>query len=428
MKQHVFKRGRTIKGQRIKAKSYSGRYRLDGEVKDTEVALGVTDKQVAESKLAAIVKQAERERQGLAAPLRQVETVSMPLKLVVREWVEDLTAKGRKPHYCYVQEKSMAVLMHECGWGKVSDITPESFIRWRSKNQSSKAAKTLNEYFACVRAFLNWLIKAGRLPSNPLLSVEKVETRGRKERDRRPLTHAEFEKLFEVAPPERRIVYAFAYYTGLRRGEIEDLCWGDFDLENGWVTCPDEHAKNRKSQPLPLSSDLLEMLIQHRNACGQPNDAAKALKLPYRLMAFNRDLKAAGISKKDGRGKIVDFYSFRHSFAQRLKESGTPFAAAMRLMRHSDPKLLASVYGDQDAFALADHIAKLPGMPNGNQWSPDSSPESGFSGHFVAQAVASAPSETPPQETLNELIRRLLSHLGGGGQMEPAVGLEPTTC
>jgi hypothetical protein len=41
------------------------------------------------------------------------------------------------------------------------------------------------------------------------------------------------------------------------------------------------------------------------------------------------------------------------------------------MMRHSDPKLLASVYGDQDAYALSEQAAKLPGLSNGNQWSPD---------------------------------------------------------
>ena len=81
MKQHVFKRSRRVGGKATRAKTYSGRYRLDGDIRDITVSLGVTDKQVAESKLAAIVRQAERERQGLLAPLIQIETVSRPLKL-----------------------------------------------------------------------------------------------------------------------------------------------------------------------------------------------------------------------------------------------------------------------------------------------------------------------------------------------------------
>lgn len=218
-----------------------------------------------------------------------------------------------------------------------------------------------------------------------------------------------------------------AYYTGLRREEIGSLVWGDFDFETGFVTCPQEHVKNKEDQPLPLPDDLEEMLVAHWEASGRPGDSVKALKMPYRTAAMYRDFKAAGIAKKNERGKIVDFYSFRHSFAQRLKESRVPFAIAMRMMRHSDPKLLASVYGDQDAYALADHAAKLPGMSNGKPLSPDSSLETGVSGQNVAKPVANKNHEPLPESSLIEALRRVLSHLGATGQMAPAVGIEPTT-
>jgi integrase len=426
MKKHVFKRIRMVDGKRTRAKTYSGRYRLDGDLKDTEIPLGVTDKQVAVSKLAEIVLQKQQERQGIITPARQVETLSAPLKTLVREWVIDLGAKGRKPHYCGIMEKFMGVLMRECPWSTVADIRPESFTQWRGRN-SGKAAKTLNEYLGCARALLNWLVKSDRLPANPLLSVEKVETRGRKARDRRPYTHAEFERLLEVTTPSRRIVYALAYYTGLRRSEIAALLWGDFDLVKGFVTCPEEHTKNKKSQAVPLPHDLLKMLFAHWEASGRPGASAKALKVPHRMEAMHRDLIAAGIAKKDERGRIVDFHSFRHSFAQRLKEAGIPFAVAMRMMRHSDPKLLASVYGDQDAYALSEQVAKLPGLSNGNQWSPDSSLESVVAGVLESAPVASTPPEKQSQDTVSELIRRLLSHLGCVGQMAPAVGIQQST-
>ncbi len=426
MKQHVFKRIRIVKGVRTAAKTYTGRYRLAGDLRHTEIPLEVTDKQVARSKLAGIVKQLQMERQGLAAPSRQIETVSAPLKVLVREWVVNLAARKRKPHYCGIMEKFMGVMMRECQWSTVADIRPESFENWRSRNLS-KSAKTLNEYLGCVRAFLNSLVKAGRLSSNPLISVGKSETRGQKVRDRRPYTHAEFERLMEVATPARKLAYAVGYYTGLRRNEMETLVWGNIDFESNMVTVPPENAKNKECQPLPLPADVRAMLFAHWEASGRPGDSALALKVPHRMEAMHRDLKAAGIAKKDARGKIVDFYSLRHSFAQRLKESGVPFAIAVRMMRHSDSKLLLSIYGDQEAYALADQAAKLPRLSNGNQWSPDSSLESVVSGQIVAKAGETKGAESSSQGTLNELLSRLVSHLGAMGQMAPAVGIEPTT-
>lgn len=428
MKQHVFKRSRTVDGKRVFGKTYTGRYRLAGDLKDTEVALELRDKQSAQSQLAAIVKQAEMERQGLAAPLKQIQTVSMPLKSVVREWTADLAAKGRRPHYCGVMEKFMGVLMRECKWLKVGDINTETFIRWRAVNQG-KAAKTLNEYHGCARAFLNWLVKCGRLPANPLASLEKVETRGREVRNRRALSHEEFLALLGVSGPHRSVVYGVGYYTGLRRTELASLCWGDFDLASDApsVTVHAKHAKNKKSVRLPVHPDLRDMLVSYFALCGSPEASVKALKVPHRLEAFNRDLKAAGISKKDDRGMIVDFHSLRHSTATRLASENVPLTVAMQIMRHSDPRLTAKAYVDQSALPLTASMALLPGIPNGKPLSPHSSLDLGAKGDLESRPVALAGFDIPPQLALGELFSRFLSHVVATSKMAPAVGIEPTT-
>jgi len=95
-------------------------------------------------------------------------------------------------------------------------------------------------------------------------------------------------------------------------------------------------------------------------------------------------------------------------------------------MRHSDPKLAAKAYLDQGALPLAEFVAKIPGMPNGKPLSPISSLDSGFSGPFASSPVLTEEPKPSPQATLNELLSRLLSHLGAACPMAPAVGIEPT--
>ena len=428
MKQHIFKRSRIVNGVRIKARTYSGRYRPAGALKDVQVSLGVTDKQVAESKLAVIVKQAERETQGLAAPRLQVETLAMQLAPLISDWVADIAAKGARPHHCGVSKLNMGVLMRECGWKRVSDITPDSFIRWRGATRG-RSAKTLKEYLGCVRGFLTWLVQSGCLPSNPLVSVGKVETRGREVRNRRAFLHDEFLGFLAVTTPERRVVYAVAYYTGLRRSEIASLCWGDFNLSEA---CPTftilaEHAKNKERKTLPLQADLREMLVSYFDSCGSPAPSVKALKVPHRLDAFYRDLKLAGIPKVDERGKILDFHCLRHSFGTRLASLNVPLPVAMNLMRHSDPKLTAKLYVDQAALPLAGSVALLPRMSNEKPLSPESSLDLGVSGHSESRPVVNWSVGVELQAALYEAISRLVSPVGEQGQMEPLVGIEPTT-
>jgi integrase len=428
VKLHVFKPSRVVDGKRVIGKTYSGRYRLPGDLKDRQVALDIPDKQAAKAALAARVKQEMLEFHGLVPPSRQLETASSPILPVVGEWLDDLRAKGRKPHYIGIMEKFWKVLSRECGWRRVADVRADSFIRWRVSNASEKSAKTLNEYLGAVRAFFNWLVKTGRMPANPMVSVENVEVRGKTVRNRRSFTHPEFLRMIEVAESSRSIVYAMAYYTGLRRAELETLFWSDFNLaaDVPTVTIHATDTKNRQAATLPLHSDLRDMLLAHQRAQGNPPASSKALEVPKRLRAFERDLKAAGIRKSDERGRILDFHSFRHSCATRLASSGTPLAVAMKIMRHSDPRLTAKVYVDDAALPLAASIEKLPGM------TPDSlslihSLEPVVSGQKQSPPVVSNQKEASPQLGFNELLRRVLSHLDALKEMAPAVGIEPTT-
>ena len=428
MKQHVFKPSRVTNGKRIVAKTYSGRYRLPGDVKDRQIALDIPDKQAAKAALAAIVKQELLEFHGLVPPSRQTETASSPILPVVAEWLDDLRAKGRKPHYVGIMEKFWKVLCRECGWRRIADIRAESFIRWRVANASEKSAKTLNEYLGATRAFFNWLVKTGRMPTNPMISVENVETRGKTVRNRRSFTHEEFLRMLNVAEPQRAVVYAMAYYTGLRRSELEALFWSDFDLAADVPTVKVQatDTKNKEGATLPLHSDLRNMLLGYYKEQSNPSPSSKALEVPRRLRAFERDLKAAGIRKTDERGRILDFHSFRHSCATRLASSGTPLAVAMKMMRHSDPRLTAKVYVDEAALPLAANIEKLPGM-NAENSSLIDSLEPVVSGLNASQRVASNENGPSPQLGFGELLRRVLSHLDALQQVAPAVGIEPTT-
>jgi len=428
MKQHVFKPRRKLAGKPFVAREYSGRYRLAGDQRDTQVALKVTDKQVARAKLAEIVLQKEKERQGLAAPARQTETAAMALTDVIREWLGDLRAKGTGSHHVSLMEKRLGVLIRGCDWQRVRDIRPDSFIQWRSSQCSNKAAKTLNDYLGAVRALLNWLVRTGRLPANPLAGVQDVETRGREVRNRRAFGHDEFLRLLSVSGPVRSVVYATAYYTGLRRSELASLTWGDFNLaaDIPTFTIHAKHAKNRTTVTLPLHPHLKEMLLEHHKACGSPATSENAFAVPQRLYAFHQDLKAAGIAKQDASGRILDFHSLRHSCATRLASLDVPLPVSMRLMRHSDPKLTAKAYVDAAAIPMAQFVAKLPGMRD-EQRSLIHSPESDVSGQRPAHAVA-LPLLSPDSEaSLVELLRRTLSQLGERGQKVGPVGFEPTT-
>src|SRR5437016_1930157 len=61
---------------------------------------------------------------------------------------------------------------------------------------------------------------------------------------------------------------------------------------------------------------------------------------------FDRDLRMAGIAKRDDRGRTLDVHALRTTFGTLLSRGGVPLRTAQAAMRHSDPSLTANVYTD----------------------------------------------------------------------------------
>jgi integrase len=250
------------------------------------------------------------------------------------------------------------LLAAECGWHQIKDVTSDSFVHWRA--QQKKSPKTLNEYLASAKGLLNWMLAQGRLPLNPLTSVQKVETRGREVRPRRAYTDEEIKSLLQVAG-KYRLPCMMAVLTGIRHGELKRLRWGDLNLnmEKPSVTVRASISKNHKQACLPLHPALLAELMRFR-----PADVAGGdLVFPDMMLlsvAFNVLLKRAGIVKMDSQGRVVDFHSLRHTFCTGLHRVGVPQRETMELMRHNDPRLTANTYADASLFSLRGAVGKLP--------------------------------------------------------------------
>ena len=77
---------------------------------------------------------------------------------------------------------------------------------------------------------------------------------------------------------------------------------------------------------------------------------------------FNRDLKAAGIPKRDDRGRTLDVHALRTTFGTLLGRGGVPLRTAQAAMRHSDPKLTANVYTDPKLLDVRGALDALPSL------------------------------------------------------------------
>src|SRR5580658_3993082 len=112
-----------------------------------------------------------------------------------------------------------------------------------------------------------------------------------------------------VAGP-RKAIYLMAVFTGLRRGELRQLEWGDvnLDCEQPFINVRASTTKNYKQAVIPLHSDVVAALRALRPGDVEPGTRIFAGMLP-RMMRFCKDLKEAKIEFVNAKGEYADFHA-----------------------------------------------------------------------------------------------------------------------
>ena len=149
----------------------------------------------------------------------------------------------------------------------------------------------------------------------------------------------------------------------LRRGEIEQLQWGDVHLGDGegaHIQLRAKATKAKRADTLPLQSDLADELRAARPMFAAPT--ALVFPHPPKMATLKNDLAKAEIPQTDAAGRVVDFHSLRYTLGTLLQAAGTPLRTAMLLMRHTDPKLTLSTYVTLEHLDTAGAIERLPDL------------------------------------------------------------------
>lgn len=168
--------------------------------------------------------------------------------------------------------------------------------------------------------------------------------------------------LGELALRERVLVF-LDMATGLRRGELTGLRWGDVDFENLLLRversvvdrvvgkCKTEASK----KPVPIDEYLAQDLLEwYRYApCSRPEDWIFAStsnragrnrgQHPLCLASvmcyhIRPAVRRAGITKR------VSWHTFRHTFSTLLKANGEDVKVVQELLRHASTRITLDVY------------------------------------------------------------------------------------
>lgn len=181
---------------------------------------------------------------------------------------------------------------------------------------------------------------------------------------------------------ERALIYKTLVLTGLRADELRTLTIGQLDLTPGaaFLQLDAADEKSREGNAVAIRDDLaadLRTWLSDKLAAVQATARIADAPVPSRLpgdtllftvpttlrMVLDRDLKAAGIPKRDDRGRTVDVHAMRTTFGTLLSKGGVAPRTAQAAMRHSDIKLTMGVYTDPRLLDVRSAVESLPALP-----------------------------------------------------------------
>ena len=402
---------------------YYLRYRLGQMPKDRWVSLGVTDKQVAEKKAQEFIREKEREAEGILEPKVVRDAAARPLAEHLEDYLIDLGKRnraGRSGRGGRQLKMRVATLLSECRWRLAINVTTDSFMAWRSRQ--SKAARTLNHYLEAMIAFLNWMERMGRIKTNPLRHVAKVDERGQAKRVRRAFADEELRRLVNGSGP-RGLVYLVAARTGLRQQELRELIWDDVRLDAA-IPCVRVRiacAKNKKEETVPLLPEVVAALKAYRPVDCRMSERVFVSVPQARTLRI--DAEKNGIAYQDEFGRYADFHALRYTWGTFLARNGVNQRIAMKLLRHSDIKLTTLIYTDESQLPVYESVKNLPSLGGCAQIRAQIP---GETGQNVSQPDATDLSELALQPVEDDGDCRNKSRVVAVGQKTVREGFEPS--
>ncbi len=325
-----------------------------------------------------------------------------PIGKHLDDFIGGLRSADRSPRYVMQMENRIRLIIKGLGVERLDDLDPVAVDRFltdlaRKKNHSGI---TRNEYIMSIKSFTRWAVTYRRMKDDPLAGL-RVKGRASIEyvHPRRALDAAEIARLLDAAERrplleartirkgpragrqaarissrtkanaiekgrQRRIVYLLAVWTGLRRGEIRQLKWGDIKLDTipGHIVLRAGTTKSKRADMLPVHPQLADALRNWKSPEAEPDD--NVVGTVPDMKCLRADLKLAGIPDKDESGRYVDFHSLRVSLSTMLAAHNVSPRIAQALMRHTDPRLTASVYTDEKLLPLVAELQKVPEIPS----------------------------------------------------------------
>jgi len=311
-----------------------------------------------------------------AALLRLADDYEPEVSFSAAQWFR-LWAKSRdgtvasRSHEAYrVNTTRFADWLEANGILDLSGITTDVLTRYR--DTLTKSASSKNTCIKILSVALNAAVKAGHMPSNPALAVQRLRQSAP---IRREFRAKELKILLSTVTEEWKCLTLLGLYTGQRLNDLAELRWSNIDLTTSTILL--HSGKTGRLIHLPLLPPVLDAISEL-----PAGEKPEAYLLPgiakigrsSRSNQFRRILASCGLAKKRIQKKETEpkctglrkqselsFHSLRHSATTMLKAAGVSDAIARAIIGH-ESAAISRTYTHLDLDTIREAMAKLPSL------------------------------------------------------------------
>jgi integrase/recombinase XerC len=222
----------------------------------------------------------------------------------------------------------------EPDWRALDAARLRAFVA--AEHRGGLSGKSLARRLSACRSFYRWLLREGRVASNPALGLRAPKSRRTLPNVLDADEMAAFLELRDDVPlaTRDRAMLELFYSSALRLSELIALTWTDLDLDAGLVRVT---GKGSKTRLVPVGRRACQALATWRDERAVNVDAPVFPGRgggPLSARAVQARLKT--LARRQGLWKRVHPHLLRHSCASHLLESSANLRAVQEMLGHAD--------------------------------------------------------------------------------------------
>ena len=280
---------------------------------------------------------------------------AITIKLVnhlYEDWYADLASRLKHPNIPQrIYQRDIKPII---GGKKITSVTPLD-IRTIIRNVANSGRPTVaNDTLMYCKQLFNHGVKLGLSDKNPASAFSVNDAGGVEASRERKLTLDEIQITFEIFQAnatsfgrDNYLACAMLLSLGVRKSELTEARWSEFDLDNALWHLPDERAKKGRGITIPLTEQVMTWLKElHIRACGSEYvfPARRSSKLPHmgkdtlnraRSKLFGREPgRKVQPPNKMGEMELFTVHDLRRTFRTLLSQCGVAPHIAERCLNH----------------------------------------------------------------------------------------------